>query len=203
MTWPDTVNVFSLKAAQRMLKMLCKVSDRYSKRSSIYPKNKQKRFFCKFSIFQVWFCKGEYQYFPNRISSLFHTYKRHKTRLGRFCKNDFCYLRLTDDTPYNLQRRSAQLCWQVRLMHCEYVRNETLNDIWCDILFDRSGPAAPIPELGRPGSEGGDAGYGAVTAPNRQARMTGSDSCTQNCERFRNKIVEELRGKAQPVVCLA
>ena len=38
---------------------------------------------------------------------------------------------------------------------------------------DTSGAAAPSPppnpDLGRPGSEGGDAGYGAVTAPSHPA----------------------------------
>ena len=41
-----------------------------------------------------------------------------------------------------------------------------------DILFCSTGPAPhplPIPDLGRAGSEGGEAGYGAVTAPSRQA----------------------------------
>ena len=53
----------------------------------------------------------------------------------------------------------------------------------------------PIPDLGRPGSEGGGAGYGAVTAPSRPALNTGSGSYTKNCEHFRNAVVEKLRGK--------
>ena len=58
---------------------------------------------------------------------------------------------------------------------------------------------APTPSrtwAGRPG--GGDAGYGAVTAPSRPALMTGSDSCTQNRGYFRDEMVEKLRGKATP-----
>ena len=40
-------------------------------------------------------------------------------------------------------------------------------------------PPPPIPDLGRLGSEGGDAGYGAVTTPSRSALMTGSGSNTK------------------------
>ena len=49
------------------------------------------------------------------------------------------------------------------------------------------------PGPGRLGSEGGDAGYGAVIAPpSRPALMAGSGSCTQNCKHFRNGILSYL-----------
>ena len=76
---------------------------------------------------------------------------------------------------------------------CEYFRNDISNDLLCDVPFGRTWPRPPIPDLGRPGSEGGDAGYGAVTAPSRPALMACSGSCTQNCEHFRNEMVRKLR----------
>ena len=62
-------------------------------------------------------------------------------------------------------------------------------------LFGRTWHGPPIPDLGRPGSEGRDTGCGAVTAPSRPALMAGSGSCTQKCEHFRNEVVDKLRGK--------
>ena len=50
----------------------------------------------------------------------------------------------------------------------------------------------PIPDLGRAGSEGGDAGYGAVTAPSRPALMMGTGFCINNCGYFRNEILNDL-----------
>ena len=52
------------------------------------------------------------------------------------------------------------------------------------------------PGPGRPGSGGGDAGYGAVTAPSRPALMTGPRLCTQNCKHFRNEMVEKPKRKS-------
>ena len=60
-------------------------------------------------------------------------------------------------------------------------------------------PPPPIPDQGRPGSEGGDAGNGAVTAPSRSALMTGSGSSTKNSEYFINEMVEKSRGRAPEV----
>ena len=74
----------------------------------------------------------------------------------------------------------------------EYFINEILNDLICDILLDRIGPERPPPpDQGWPGSEGGGAGYGAVTAPSRPALMTRSGLCTQNWEHFRNEMADK------------
>ena len=61
-------------------------------------------------------------------------------------------------------------------------------------LFGRTWHGAPIPNLCRPGSEGGDAGYGAVTAPSRPALMAGSGSCN------RLKLTENLRSLNSPKI---
>ena len=55
--------------------------------------------------------------------------------------------------------------------NCQHFANEIMNNR--DILFGRTGPAPPNPDLGRLGSEGRDAGYGAVTAPSLPAMMAG------------------------------
>ena len=69
--------------------------------------------------------------------------------------------------------------------------------------FCRTGspPLIPIPDLGRQGSEGGDAGDGAVTLPSRLVLMTGSGSCTQTCKHCRNEVMEKLRGKTACSLC--
>ena len=82
-----------------------------------------------------------------------------------------------------------------------FVRISNDHPLICDILFCRTGPVpppppSPNPDLGRRGSEGGDAGCGTVTGPSRPALVTESDSCTQNCEHFRNMEVEKLKGNA-------
>ena len=66
--------------------------------------------------------------------------------------------------------------------NCGNFRIKTFNELICDILLCRTGTLAPIPDLGRPGSEGGDAGYGAATVPSRPALVLGSGSCTNNCK---------------------
>ena len=66
------------------------------------------------------------------------------------------------------------------------------------------GPSPPpSPGLGGLGSVGGYVRHGTAKAPSRPALLTRSGSCTQNCEHFKNEVVEKLIGIQQPVGCVA